>query len=87
MPFAVKICGYMGIGEVRFLSCLKNIPAKRGRTPKGKSVRWPMQLLSVTVRGNAEMYHRSGLMITSMIIPREESVRYDAGFEIPVLIS
>ena len=64
------------------MSRLRNITAKRGRTPKGKSVHWPMQPLSVTVQGNAEMYHRSGL-----IIPHEESVRYDADFEMPVLTS
>ena len=42
-----------------------------------------MQLLSVTVqRGNAEMYRRSGLVIS-----REQDLRYDAGFAMPVLMS
>ena len=46
-------------------------------------VRWAMQLLSVTVqRGNAEMYRRSGLVIS-----REQGLRYDAGFAVPVLMS
>ena len=45
--------------------------------------RWAMQLLSVTVqRGNAEMYRRSGLVIS-----REQGLRYDAGFAVPVLMS
>ena len=35
-------------------------------------MRWAMQLLSVTVqRGNAEMYRRSGLVIS-----REQGLRY-----------
>ena len=46
-------------------------------------VRWAMQPLSVTVqRGNAEMYRRSRLVIS-----REQGLRYDAGFEVPVLMS
>ena len=41
------------------------------------------QMLSVQVqRGNAEMYHRSGLVIS-----REQGLRYDAGFAVPVLMS
>ena len=44
---------------------------------------WAMQLLSVTLqRGNAEMYRRSGLVIS-----REQRLRYDAGFAVPVLMS
>ena len=40
-------------------------------------MRWAMQLLSVTVRrGNAEMYHRSGLVISL-----EQGMRYDAGLQ------
>ena len=51
--------------------------------PKGAFVRWAMQLLSVTVqRGNADMYRRSGLVIS-----REPGLRYDAGFAVPVLMS
>ena len=46
-------------------------------------LRWAMQLLSVTVqRGNAEMYRQSGL-----IISREQGLRYDAGFAVPLLMS
>ena len=42
-----------------------------------------VQLLSLTVqRGNAEMYHRSGLVIS-----REQGLRYDAGLAVPVLMS
>ena len=53
------------------------------RLPKGAFVRWAMQLLSVTVqRGTAEMYRRSGLVIS-----REQGLRYDAGFAVPVLMS
>ena len=48
----------------------------------GSCVRWAMKLLSVTVqRGNAEMYRRSGLDIS-----REQGLRYDAGFAVPVLM-
>ena len=62
---------------------LGDIAAESGRIPKGAFVRWAMQLLSVTVqRGNAEMYRRSGL-----IISREQGLRYDAGFAEPVLMS
>ena len=54
-----------------------------GRIPKGAFVRWAMQLLLVTVqRGNAEMYRRSGLVIS-----REQGLRYDAGFAVLVLMS
>ena len=43
----------------------------------------PMQLLSVTVqRGNAEMYRRSGPVISG-----GQGFRYDAGFAVPVLPS
>ena len=62
-----------------------DIAAESGRIPKGAFVRWAMQLLSVTVtvqRGNAEMYRRSGLVIS-----REQGLRYDAGFAAPVLMS
>ena len=42
-----------------------------------------MQLLSVTVqRGNAEMCRRSWL-----ILSREEGLRYNAGFAVPVLMA
>ena len=33
-------------------------------------------------RGNAEMYRRSGLVIS-----REQGLRYDPGFAVPVLMS
>ena len=46
-------------------------------------MRWAMQLLSVTMqRGKAEMYLRSGLVIS-----REQGLRYDAGFAVAVLMS
>ena len=62
---------------------LGDIAAESGRIPKGAFVPWAMQLLSVTEqRGNAEMYSRSGL-----IISREQDLRYDAGFAVPVLMS
>ena len=42
-----------------------------------------MQLLSVTVqRGDAEIYHQSGLTIL-----QEQGLRYNAGFAMPVLMS
>ena len=50
-----------------------------GPLPKGAFVHWAMQLLSVTVQwGN----RRSGLVIS-----REQGLRYDAGFAVPVLMS
>ena len=85
MPFAVETCGYMGTKAVKFVNRLGDIAAESGRIPKGAFVRWAMKLLSVTVqRGNAEMYvdRRSGL-----IISREQGLRYDAGFAVPVLMS
>ena len=83
VPFAVDTCGYMGKEAVKFVNRLGDIAAESGRIPKGAFVRWAMQLLSVTVqRGNAEMYRRSGL-----IISREQGLRYDAGFAVPVLMS
>ena len=46
-------------------------------------MRRAMQLLSVTVqRGDAEMHRRRGLVIS-----REQGLRYDAGFAVPVLMS
>ena len=38
--------------------------------------------ISAFPRGNAEMYRRSGLVIS-----REQGLRYDAGFAVPVLMS
>ena len=62
---------------------LGDIAAESGRIPKGAFVRWAMQLLSATVqRGNTEMYRRSGLVIS-----REEGLRDDARFAVPVLMS
>ena len=83
VPFAVETCGYMGKEAVKFVKRLGDIAAESGRIPKGALLRWAMQLLSVTLqRGNAEMYRRSGLVIS-----RERSLRYDAGFAVPVLMS
>ena len=57
-----------------------------GRIPKGAFVRGAIQLLSVTVqRGIAEMYRRSGLIISREL--SEQGLRYDAGFGVPVLMS
>ena len=81
--FAVETCGYMGKGAVKFVIRLGDIAADSGHIPKGAFVRWAMQLLPVTVqRGNAEMYRRTGLVIL-----REQGLRYDAGFVLPVLMS
>ena len=82
-PFAVETCGYMGKEAVKFVNRLGDSAAESGRIPKDAFVRWAMQLLLVTVqRGNAEMYRRSGLVIS-----REQGLRYDAGFAVPVLMS
>ena len=73
----------MGKEAVKFVDRLGDIAAKGGRIPTGAFVRWAMQLLSVTVqRGNDEMYRRSGLVMS-----REQGLRYDAGFAVPVLMS
>ena len=62
---------------------LGDMAAETRRFPKGAFVRWAMQLLSVTVqRGNAEMYRRSGLVIS-----REQGLRYNAAFAVPLLMS
>ena len=73
----------MGKEAVKCVNRLGDIAAESGRIPKGASVRWALQLLSVTVqRGNAEMHGRSGLVIS-----REQGLRYDARFALPVLMS
>ena len=84
VPFAVETCWYIGKEEaVKFVNPLGDIAAESGRIPKGEFVRLAMQLLSVTVqRGNAEIFRRSGLVIS-----REQGLRYDAGFAVPVLMS
>ena len=50
-----------------------------------------MQLLPLTVhRGNAEMYHRSVFFLFffwELVISREQGLRYNAGFAVPVLMS
>ena len=82
VPFAVETCGCMGKEAATFATRLGAIAAESGRIPKGAAVRWAMQLLSVTSqRGNAEMYHRSGL-----IVSREQGLRCNAGFAVPVLM-
>ena len=79
VPFAVEACGKEA---VRFVNRLGDIAAESGRIPKGAFVRWAMQLLSVTAHsGNAEMYRRSGLVIS-----REQGLPYDAGFAVPVVM-
>ena len=73
----------MGKEAAKFVNCLGDSAAESGRVPKGIFVRWAMQLLSVTVqRGNAEMYRRIRLVNS-----REQVLRYDAGFAVPVLMS
>ena len=72
----------MGKEAVKSVNRLGGISADSGRFPKGKFVRWAMQLLSVTLqRGNAKMYRRIWL-----IISRVQGLRYDAGFAVPVLM-
>ena len=57
-----------------------DVAAESGRIPQGTIVCWAMQLLSVTVqRGNAEMHHQVGLVIS-----REQSVHRYAGYAVPV---
>ena len=64
VPFAVE---YMGMEAVRIVNRLGDNTAKSGRIAKYVFVLWSMQLLSVTVqRGNAEMYHWSGLVISKV---------------------
>ena len=82
VPFAVETCGYEGKEAVKFVNGFGDIAADSGN-PKGAFVRWAMLLQVVTAQwGNAEMYRRSGL-----IISREQGLRYDAGFAVPVLMS
>ena len=71
VPFAVETCECMGKEVVKFVNRLGDIAAESGRIAKDAFVRWAMQLPSVTVqRGDAEMYRRSGL-----IISREQGLR------------
>ena len=73
----------MGNKAVKFVNRFGDIAAESCRIPKGGFVRWAMQLLSVTVQwGNAEMYRRSG-----QVISRDQGLRYDAGLAVPVLMS
>ena len=52
-----------------------------GRTSKGAFVQWALWLLSVSLqRGNANMYRKSGLVISW-----EQGLRYDAGLEDAIL--
>ena len=61
----------MGKEVVKFVNRLGDIAAESGRIAKDAFVRWAMQLPAVTVqRGDAEMYRRSGL-----IISREQGLR------------
>ena len=59
-----------------------DIAAGSGRIPEGALARWAMQLLLMVLRGIPEMCRRSGLVIS-----REQGLRYDAGFAVPVLMS
>ena len=57
--------------------------AHEGTQPRTMKIPGPQtQLVSLVQRGNAEMYRRSGLVIS-----REQGVRYDAGFAVAVLMS
>ena len=81
VPFAVESCGRLGPAALRFLGQLGSVVAGGGRISKGAFLRWAMQLLSVSLqKGNAEMYRKSGLVIS-----REQGVKYEAGMDVPVL--
>ena len=81
VPFAVESCGYMGKAAIEFVDRLAGIAAESGRISKAAFTRWAHQILSVTLqKGNAEMYRRFGV-----VIAREEGVRFDPGYEVPVL--
>ena len=82
VPFVVETCGYMGTEAVKFVKRLGDIAAESGRIPKGAIVCWAILMHLPVQRGNAEMYRRSGL-----IVSREPGLRYDAGFAVPVLMS
>ena len=83
VPFAVETYGCMGKEAVKFVNRLGDPAGESCRIPKGAFVRWAMLLLSVTVqRGNAEMYRRSGLVISW-----ERRLRYGAGFAVQGLRS
>ena len=83
VPFAVEACGYMGKDAVHFVNRLGDITVESGPILKGALVRWAMQLLSMTVLwGNAQMYRRSGL-----IISLKQGLRYDVGCAVPMLMS
>lgn len=81
IPFAVESCGFLGKEAVKFVGELGGFAAAEGRIPKTAFVQWAMQILSVSLqKGNAEMYRKSGLVIS-----REQGLRYEAGHEVPVL--
>ena len=83
VPFAVESCGYMGKAALQFVDRLAGIAAESGRISKAAFTRWALQVLSVTLqKGNAEMYRRFGV-----VIAREEGVRFDTGYDVPVLQS
>ena len=82
VPFVVETCGYMGKEAVKFVKRLGDIAAESSRIPKGAIVCWAILMHLPVQRGNAEMYRRSGL-----IVSREPGLRYDAGFAVPVLMS
>ena len=81
VPFAVESCGFMGKAAVRFVGQLGDVAAASGRISKGAFVQWALRVLSVSLqRGNADMYRKSGLVIS-----REQGLRYDAGLEDAIL--
>lgn len=61
----VESCGRIGRAALTFISDVKylnDVTAARDRRPKGASVRWDTQLLSVALqKGNTETHRRSGL--------------------------
>ena len=82
VQFAVETCGYTGKEAVCFVKRIGGIAAEGGHVPRCAFVHRAMQLLTVTVqRGNAEMYHRSGLVIS-----REHALRSGAGSLAPVFM-
>ena len=49
VPFAVETCECMGKETVQFMNRPGDIAAESGRIPKRASVRWAVQLLSITL--------------------------------------
>ena len=83
VPSAVESRRYLGEAALKFVDRLAGVAAESGRIPKAAFMRWALQVMSVALqKGNADMYRRFGVVIS-----REEGVRYDPGYDIPVLQS